>query len=414
MPAQFTLPPDTRVVFGGNPPADINALTDAVTAMGAALNPLSAAFAGGADPTGAADSTAALNAWLAALGGGAGRGSWPAGTYKTTAPLAVPPGASWQGDGGWDPKLWGRIGTVIYPDSSFTGASVISVSDGGVNGVAGPRMRHFSVDGSRLPASVAGITVTGAVNEGLIEDVAIASVTGAGFVVASSANGFPHSWHGQRVKVNAAGGNCFTISNLADSTLIDFFALGSTGGHGVSVSGACPNTRLIGWRSEWNAGGAGKYGYFLGGAWGTGTGSGGLKMTGCTSDRNDLDGWHIVATGTVPLNLAGCGARRDGRNGGSGGGGLAGLSIQAATIPVLISGFDVFPGVDDNGTGTNSPQIGGQVTGTNSMVIINGAHFHGQVTGWATPGTGVHTRGMSQSTGSTSAPTGPSQVTDIA
>lgn len=67
MPAQFTLPPDNRAVGTGNPPADMNGVVDALTAMGATFNICNAAFAGGADPTGAADSTAAFNAALAAL-----------------------------------------------------------------------------------------------------------------------------------------------------------------------------------------------------------------------------------------------------------------------------------------------------------------------------------------------------------
>jgi hypothetical protein len=332
--------------------------------------------------------------------------------YQTSAPLAVPAGANFTGAGGFDPKLWGRIGTVIYPSASFAGAAVVTVSDGGVNGVPGPRMRRFAIDGSRLPASVGGITVTGAVNEGVIEDVAISQTTAAGFVIANSANGFPHSWHGQRVKINAANGNGFSISNLADSTLLDFYALGNVG-HGFSLSGSCPNSRFIGFRSEWNTG-SGKAGFFISGAWGTGTGSGGLELVGCTTDRNDQHGWTVTATGTVPLILSGCAARRDGRNGGTGGGSFAGLNVNAATIPVIINGFSVFPGVDDNGTGTNSPQIGGQVLGTNSMVLISGAHFHGNSTGWAAPGTGVHTRLMSQNTGATSTGSAPTQVTDIA
>lgn len=67
MPAQFTLPPDNRAVGSGNPPADMNGVVDTLTAMGAAFNICNAAFAGGADPTGTADSTAAFNAALAAL-----------------------------------------------------------------------------------------------------------------------------------------------------------------------------------------------------------------------------------------------------------------------------------------------------------------------------------------------------------
>jgi hypothetical protein len=62
MPADYTLPPDTRAVGTGNPAGDMDAIVDALTAMGAVGNILNAAYAGGADPTGVADSTAAIQA----------------------------------------------------------------------------------------------------------------------------------------------------------------------------------------------------------------------------------------------------------------------------------------------------------------------------------------------------------------
>ena len=66
MPVDFTLPPDTRADGPGNPPQDVDNLVDALTARAPGLNVLNALFSGGADPTGAADSTAAINAALAA------------------------------------------------------------------------------------------------------------------------------------------------------------------------------------------------------------------------------------------------------------------------------------------------------------------------------------------------------------
>ena len=93
MPSQFTLPPDTRSVGSGNPPVDMNGVVDALTAMGATANVLNAAFAGGADPTGSADSAAAFNAALAALptvnGIPAGTIVWPPGTYKVGTGAAL-------------------------------------------------------------------------------------------------------------------------------------------------------------------------------------------------------------------------------------------------------------------------------------------------------------------------------------
>jgi parallel beta-helix repeat protein len=88
MPSQYTLPPDTRSVGSGNPPSDINAVIDALAAMGAVYNVLNAAYSGGADPTGAADSAPAINAALAALPSSTGGTViLPAGAYKISSPI---------------------------------------------------------------------------------------------------------------------------------------------------------------------------------------------------------------------------------------------------------------------------------------------------------------------------------------
>ncbi|MCX4857733.1 hypothetical protein [Streptomyces canus] len=70
--------------------------------------------------------------------------------------------------------------------------------------------------------------------------------------------------------------------------------------------------------------------------------------------------------------------RRDGRNtsdvngAGTGGGGFAVLKIQAATIPVVVTGITVFPGVDDDGQGTNSPQYGMAATSATFVSVTGG------------------------------------------
>src|SRR5690242_1712924 len=88
MPPQYTLPPDTRTVGVGNPPADMNAVVDALTAMGAGFNVLSAAFSGGADPAGVSNSAPAIQAAMNALPASGGIVFLPPGTYKITSPLA--------------------------------------------------------------------------------------------------------------------------------------------------------------------------------------------------------------------------------------------------------------------------------------------------------------------------------------
>jgi len=100
MPVDFTLPPDTRIVGSGNPPQDIDNIIDALTATGAGLNVLNAAFAGGADPTGVADSTAAIQAAVnAASAAGGGRVFIPPGTFLVSAAILLATGVELAGAG---------------------------------------------------------------------------------------------------------------------------------------------------------------------------------------------------------------------------------------------------------------------------------------------------------------------------
>jgi hypothetical protein len=124
MPAQFTLPPDTRAVGTGNPPADMNAVVDALTAQGTASNILNAAYAGGADPTGTADSTAAFNDAVAALPTITLHDSGTSGTALAVpqGTIIIPAGTFKFGSSGTDPVNVGPCVNVIYVP--LTGASV--------------------------------------------------------------------------------------------------------------------------------------------------------------------------------------------------------------------------------------------------------------------------------------------------
>jgi hypothetical protein len=82
----YTIPPDNRSVGSGNPPADMNDVSDVLTGSGAGLNVLNTALAGGADPTGTADSTAAFQAAIDALPAGGGKIKVPGFVPGTTTP----------------------------------------------------------------------------------------------------------------------------------------------------------------------------------------------------------------------------------------------------------------------------------------------------------------------------------------
>jgi hypothetical protein len=87
LPATFTLPPASRAVGTGNPPVDMNGVILAHLATGAAYNVCSTAWAGGADSTGVADSTAAINAAVAAAITDGRPVYIPGGTYKISSAL---------------------------------------------------------------------------------------------------------------------------------------------------------------------------------------------------------------------------------------------------------------------------------------------------------------------------------------
>ena len=90
----FTIPPATRAVGTADPPGDMNNASVSLAVL-AAGNVQNSAYAGGADPSGAADSTAAIQAALtAARSAGGGTVTVPPGTYVISAPLRVGSGTA--------------------------------------------------------------------------------------------------------------------------------------------------------------------------------------------------------------------------------------------------------------------------------------------------------------------------------
>jgi hypothetical protein len=85
----ITIPPNTRAAGQSGHIGDHNNISNCLTSL-VALSVLNTGFAGGADPTGAADSGAAFNAALAAaVAAGGGLVSIPAGIYKIITPISV-------------------------------------------------------------------------------------------------------------------------------------------------------------------------------------------------------------------------------------------------------------------------------------------------------------------------------------
>jgi len=103
----------------------MNGVVDALAAQGVAYNVLNAAYGGGADPTGAADSTAAISAAIAAAAAQpAAVVFFPPGTYKTTGGHVIPANVSVIGAGKGITTLNHRgVGTYCFFIGSSTGGA---------------------------------------------------------------------------------------------------------------------------------------------------------------------------------------------------------------------------------------------------------------------------------------------------
>jgi hypothetical protein len=376
MGSRFTLPPDPGGPAGADPPAGSSGPAGALLAMRIDRHVLNTAYAGGADPTGAEDSTEAIAAAYADARAGQVV-FFRDGIYKVSAPLRPPPGViTVLGLAGFDPRAWGAAasGCVIVPSAEFTGSAVFELNDVNAAVTQGPAILGGAVDGRNLAVAADGIRATGPVNAVLLRDFFIANVTGAGINCVSDraapGQSFPYGWHVSHVKIDTPGRQGVLAANHPDAIFYDVHVINS-GSHGWSFAGPCPNSRFIACKAEWSA--AGCNGFHLTGSWSSGTGSGGMTFVGCSTDRCGANGLNVTATGNVPVHFSACMFRRDGRNGGSGGGGYAGVAVSSSTLPLTFDGLMVWPGVDDTGAGTCSPEYGVSLTdGARCLSVASG------------------------------------------
>lgn len=267
-----------------------------------------------------ADDTAAIQAALNVCPMG-GIVYLPAGAYRTSAPLTIPPAVTLMGTHTnlmtvvnlTDPPCY------IKPLASFAGAAVIQLLDeivGGYNTISAEhRILNVMIDGTDLAdPGIDGIQAAGNIQNVGLRDVTIRRVTGAGINTQANGGFFPYSWRLHRVMVDNCGWHGFAVQVMTDITLIDCQAIGN-GANGFDINNAA-NSQMIGCRAEWNT----NEGIHITGDWATGTGSGGMLMGDCSTDRNGFNGVLVDATGNTPIQIENLHTRRDGRNGGLGGG----------------------------------------------------------------------------------------------
>jgi hypothetical protein len=352
------------------------------------------------------DDTAAIQAALAAAPMG-GIVYLPAGAYRTSAPLTIPPAVTLQGTHTnlmtvpnlTDPPCY------IKPLPSFEGNAVISLVDAATGGYstisAEHRILNVMIDGSGVVApGLDGIRAAGNIQNVGLRDVTVRRVSGAGVHTEFNAGFHPYSWRCHRVMVDNCGWHGFAMQVMTDLTLIDCQAIGN-GANGFEINNAA-NSHMIGCRAEWNV----DNGYHLTGDWAVGTGSGGMLLSGCSTDRNGQNGVLVDAVGNPPLQIENLLTRRDGRANGAGGGGYAGLKVDGATVPVVVGMITCYPGVDDDGTQANSPQYGVRVEDSEYVSVASG-FLHADTAGWSDGGgNGVLRRGLNiaERTGPTATP----------
>lgn len=360
------------------------------------------------------DDTASVQALLDAAGPG-GEVTLGKGIFKLSNRLVIPPGVTLQGIQGRrvnNLALATEVATLSYirPLSSFAGDAALRMLDKEEGGYSaennGQRIRHLALDMTSVPAgTVDGIKATGYVHDVMMENVSIYGAPHNGVTTTSytrlDLNSYhPYSW----TIINCIAQACTNIGwshgSCTDTWMEMVQAIGC-GSHGFFLA-AMPNSQFIGLRAEFNLDG-----YRITGGWGTGTGAGGGIWNGCSTDRNTNYGFHIDATGSAPMQINAPMCRRDGRNSGSGGGSYAGIFGDASTCPIVITNPVVYPGVDDNGTGTNSPQFGIKASGC-TFFAFSGGYVHAATTAISDDGTNtafLRGPGTGTATGSTATPT---------
>lgn len=332
----------------------------------------------GALGDGSTDDTAAIQSALnAAYNGG---GPWgkvvtlPAGfTFRISAPLVIPPYVTLRG--GYQVRGSNTQATCLKSTAGFTGSAMLLMVDQATGGYAVPSygqvIENVTLDGgaAKAFATFSGIRANGSVKGVTLRNVAVVDVSDRGVQSATVSSANPYSWQIENVQVSAPGVDGFRLSGMTDTTMVGCRVIGA-GRYGYNLDGMA-NSSFTACRAEWS----GQRGWFIASNWGSGNGSGGATWVGCSTDRNDQDGFWVEATGTATLTFSGCVARRDGRNAGAGFGGYSGFAVVGATTPVVVDGLAVFPGVDDGGGGHNSPQNGVRVA-TSTWFGLGSGYVH--------------------------------------
>jgi len=403
----YTIPSDSHVIGDTGHTTDHNNLAD-VASLALGINVKNTAYAGGARGDGSTDDSAAIQAALNACPSG-GFVYLPPAVYRIGTQLTVPPFVSLVGTHGNRTDNT-QLSATIKPLGSFTGTAALRFVDkeegpysADNNGI---RVVNLTLDGSAVSGTVDGIRATGLVHGVVLDRVAIQSFPRRGiscetYTRADLSVQHPYSWNLWFCMAWQTASEGYYFGNVqTDCTFLNCEALGC--GLDGFYFVACQSSQVTSCRAEFC-----QNGFRITGSWGTGTGSGGLIMNGCSTDRNTQNGILIDSTGSAGHQISGMHCRRDGRNANSGGGGYAGLAVSSCTNPVIVNGMVCYPGVDDDGSGTNSPQYGATFSGS-TWVSVSNSYLHGNTGGWNDGGSNTLLRrgpNAGTASGSTASPT---------
>lgn len=289
--------------------------------------------------------------------------------------LQLRPGALYRISATWEPWLRNRTlqgchaprwqyrgGTPagIKPLSGFTGTAILRIKDKEQHGQAadhdGGRIRDLALEGGNFGTGVVGLELQGLVRDWELEHIDVSNTVNSGFRTTSYTRAdasvvYPRGLRGSRLSTYLARNHGFSFSNLTDAELVDLLVVQASQ-HGVLIDGG-GESKLSGRAVFCGADGLHVQGSPTVGGW---------QFPAFSTDRNEHNGVKITATGSQPIQFGVLLTRRDGANAAAGGGGYAGLAVigSAGNLVCPVSAPNVIQtvGVEDDGSGTDSPQYG--------------------------------------------------------
>lgn len=377
-----------------------------------------------ADPTGATDTTSHIQAAITAAAAssiGYGVVYLPAGTYKISGGFNLPVNVTLTGDesvGGTVTSVY--QGTVLEMSSSFSGSYVLGISEVSNNTVNGATVRGLMINGLNYTAApVHGIQITGPAIT-VLRDIRITQVSGWGIWTIPDLSAGEIGCYGQdwdNILIDSTGQGGISLVYAEDSTFRDCYVIGCNGGPGWQIAGA-DNSHFSDCRAEWNS----QYGWWItnitvgGNAYNWTFATGSCQFSNCSTDRSTFDGMRIdatwttgsgVGTGPCTIQVSGMVNRRDGKANSGAVGSYAGLALVSTNLPVIFTGFSQCTGIDDGGTGNQSPRYGVFLSGVGSTVpvLLGPGVAWGMSAGVSGTATGLVSTAVNQQTGISSSST---------